>query len=117
MGVDHDLLEAAAWLKAAESRNDPDYISDLEEKARSVEEIANSVTSVILYRDGKRNRVEVGLARPSRPAEARAVACGLGALLEAPVRVIDTPQAGESPPLTQKQFAGEPAYKYFKGAV
>ena len=30
---DDQDLEAAAWLKSAEARNDPDYISDLEEKA------------------------------------------------------------------------------------
>lgn len=116
MGGDHDL-EAAAWLKAVEGRNDPDYVSDLEEKVRSVEEIANNSSSVILYRDGKRNRIEVGLARPSRTAEATATACKLGEVLEVPVRVIDTPQAGASPSLTQKQYAGDPAHKFFKGAV
>jgi len=111
-----DDFEAVAWLKCAESRNDPDYLSGLEEKMRVVDDIASSVNSVVLFRDGKRNRVEVGLARPSRTAEATNVAAQLGLLLEAPVRVVETPQAGNAPDVPQK-YINKPPHKFFRSDV
>lgn len=119
MSNDHDYTpDEAAALEAvghasAMSRNDPNYIADLEEVKRDIDSVANEVRSVTLVDDGKRgHHIEVDLARPKHKPAARTTAFTLGRLLEAEVRVDGgSPRAGDSPSTIGKQPPRHTHYK------
>ncbi len=115
--IDHAGYEEESWKAATLARNDPDYIAGLEELKRISDEISAATTSIILYRDRRRTRIEVGLGSPTNRSLATNVACRLGELLEAPVRVVDAPEAGNTPDVTQRCIKGDPAHKFYRGDV
>ncbi len=110
-------LAGTAYIKGTEGRNDPDYLSDLEETKRQKDDLANR-SQVIYYCEGPTmDQIVVGTTHPRHRPKNRDFACQLSEHLEAPVVVIPYEKAGDSPILPQKAYRGQPAHKFFKGSV
>jgi hypothetical protein len=93
---DDALALEAVGHASAMSRNDPNYVADLEELKRDVDSIANEVSRVTLVEGPGGARIDVGLARPRHRPSSRATALALGRVLEAPVTVETARQAGDT---------------------
>ncbi len=92
---DEALALEAVGHASAMSRNDPAYVSDLEELKRDVDGIANEVARVTLVESPGGAHIDVGLARPRHRPSARQTAFALGRVLEAPVTVETAQRPGD----------------------
>lgn len=90
-GQEYTPDEAAALeavgIASTMSRNDPDYLADLEEQARDVSSVANEVSRVTLVEGQRGAHIEVDLNRKTHRPAGRMAASTMGRLFEAEVHV------------------------------
>lgn len=112
---DEALALEAVGHAAAMARNDPNYMSDLEEMKRDVDQMTREVARVTLVDRPGGQHIEVDLARPRHRPAAMQTASTLARLAEAELHVDRRQagrQAGDTP--AETRFAQPPRHTHYK---
>ena len=111
-------LEGAAYAKAAESRNDPNYDKDVQKKLKAMQAVDNGSRALRLCEDcadGEEDHVKIFFAalmkRPKRRAFMNALAkvCGVKTW-----EYDRAAQAGDTPDVTQDQLHSPPVHTFIQ---
>ena len=111
-------LEGAAYAKAAESRNDPNYDKDVQKKLKAMQAVDNGSRALRLCEDcpdGEEDHVKIFFAalmkRPKRRAFMNALAKVCGVKTGEYDRAA---QAGDTPEVTQGQLHSPPVHTFIQ---